>query len=1087
MPPRLVRSRLGPLALTVLLGALAGGALLSYRARLPEATAATARAMLVDAVGARRLTLPRLTGGFQYAPWGSDGGIPAGRQVALAARKIRHVDGPEADSVRGALHLVTANQTRVAVPVDAQISPGGMVMRSASAAEAAPASKRSLDAAVEAFREAVEGAPEDGAPRADLGAALLVRGETLGDPLDLIDALEVLGQAVALDPGSEEALFNYALALGSLFLGSQEREAWEGYLAVDNTSDWAIEARERLEVLDDLERSPEEWLAIRDTLRDAAAQVDTATLAELVAAHPQLARELGERELLPAWGEAVVAGSLDDAAQTLAAALALGEALASFNGDQLLFEAAQVATPGGESLARGYAAFGAAQPYLEQRDQAGALPLLTEARKALTDVATPLARWIAYDLALCAYWANDHDGATIGLSALTSTPDAGRYLSLQSKALRLHALIQRTWLHLGAAQDSSERALAAAEASHEIEPIASMRTSLAIVLDRLGESGAAWENRVSALRMRNEIHQPDRAYLLFAGPADRLVETGRAHAALPFLIEAVRAAEHADDPALLADAYRKLAGLLQAAGDRAGAVQALHRSSLQLPRIADLEVRAFLEVENLRYEGDLLVSIDPGAALSALDRAVERIDEIAYNEVRPSILLARSRAKRMQGRRDDAAMDLEAALAEVEEARILVPDSRQRISFFDQAQAVFEESILLALEQGKHREAFELADRARGRELLDGLRDRGIARLSSHAAGASAPGVVVERLSAVLSPEVALVQFGLYGDRAVAWAVSHESFCQVDLPASPSALRDRVKRLHEAADIDATEALDIILGDLYTVLIAPVLHCLRGYERLIVIPHQDLFLVPFPALREPKTGRRLMARSSVVVAPSAGFVVAAAGRSPPQNRDGRRSALVLGDPAFNPVLRPGLERLGAAAREAQAVHRRHGGRSRLLVGEEATRERFLALAPGFDIIHVAAHGEVDPDDPLNSRLVLAGNDSLGAVDVLGLDLSAVQLVVLSACDAGGGSLSLSEGALSLARAFLAAGARAVIAAVLVVEDERTAAAMDRLHGFVDAGHDPTDALRRIATERGNVSEDDYWLPLVYFGSVPYPP
>lgn len=56
---------------------------------------------------------------------------------------------------------------------------------------------------------------------------------------------------------------------------------------------------------------------------------------------------------------------------------------------------------------------------------------------------------------------------------------------------------------------------------------------------------------------------------------------------------------------------------------------------------------------------------------------------------------------------------------------------------------------------------------------------------------------------------------------------------------------------------------------LYTFLITPIEQLLEKEKRLVVVPHQQLHAVPFAALRNPRTGRRLIEDFEVSVAPSA--------------------------------------------------------------------------------------------------------------------------------------------------------------------------------------------------------------------------
>jgi CHAT domain-containing protein len=90
-------------------------------------------------------------------------------------------------------------------------------------------------------------------------------------------------------------------------------------------------------------------------------------------------------------------------------------------------------------------------------------------------------------------------------------------------------------------------------------------------------------------------------------------------------------------------------------------------------------------------------------------------------------------------------------------------------------------------------------------------------------------------------------------------------------------------------------------------------------------------------------------------------------------------------------------------------------------------------------------------------------DDLGvltAESIAGMDLSSLQLVVLSACETGLGLVGGGEGVFGLQRAFHLAGAENVIASLWKVDDEATAALMalfyDRLWR---QGKPPIEALR----------------------------
>src|SRR5262249_37233404 len=117
--------------------------------------------------------------------------------------------------------------------------------------------------------------------------------------------------------------------------------------------------------------------------------------------------------------------------------------------------------------------------------------------------------------------------------------------------------------------------------------------------------------------------------------------------------------------------------------------------------------------------------------------------------------------------------------------------------------------------------------------------------------------------------------------------------------------------------------------------------------------------------------------------------------------------------------------------------------------------RTLALSPqlaDYQIIHFDTHGIQNDEEPELSGLVLSLVDASGAPqdgfvrlhDVYAMRLRA-NLVVLSACQTGIGRQNGNEGLTSLARGFLSAGAAQVLSTLWEVDDEATAALMERFY------------------------------------------
>jgi CHAT domain-containing protein len=151
-----------------------------------------------------------------------------------------------------------------------------------------------------------------------------------------------------------------------------------------------------------------------------------------------------------------------------------------------------------------------------------------------------------------------------------------------------------------------------------------------------------------------------------------------------------------------------------------------------------------------------------------------------------------------------------------------------------------------------------------------------------------------------------------------------------------------------------------------------------------------------------------------------------------------------------------------------------------LLGMQASEELFKSRAPGHRVIHLATHGyyfrSIDDSLPESSRtsngavdygtnplllsgLLLAGanlhgqamtgneidDGFLSALEVSDMNLKGTNLVVLSACETGKGSLQQGEGVYGLRRAFLLAGARTVVCALWQIPDDITSDFMKRLY------------------------------------------
>ncbi|MFP5281887.1 MAG: CHAT domain-containing protein, partial [Actinomycetes bacterium] len=148
----------------------------------------------------------------------------------------------------------------------------------------------------------------------------------------------------------------------------------------------------------------------------------------------------------------------------------------------------------------------------------------------------------------------------------------------------------------------------------------------------------------------------------------------------------------------------------------------------------------------------------------------------------------------------------------------------------------------------------------------------------------------------------------------------------------------------------------------------------------------------------------------------------------------------------------------------------------------ATPDELRTALSSADIVHVAAHGEHQPQSPMFSSLQMAG----GPVFAYEFDQTKqiAPHVVLSACNLGQSTVRAGEEALGLTSVLLHLGTRCVVAGVARLNDDLAAHVMVRYHRRLAAGRDTAEALAEAAE-----SDSGQLAPFQCFGaswSAPQP-
>jgi hypothetical protein len=207
---------------------------------------------------------------------------------------------------------------------------------------------------------------------------------------------------------------------------------------------------------------------------------------------------------------------------------------------------------------------------------------------------------------------------------------------------------------------------------------------------------------------------------------------------------------------------------------------------------------------------------------------------------------------------------------------------------------------------------------------------------------------------------------------------------------------------------------------------------------------------------------------------------------------GRGALAVLGRQSL-PVLAVGVTHSPAAAgqpplddarEEAATIATRLGGRA--LLDAEATEQAITSLAPSARYLHIACHGRFEPRAPAFHALLVQPRDDqdgvLCAWEVAELDLRAVRLVTLSACETAKMVVESGENVDGLPLAFLTAGARAVIGTQWDIETAASRHFFEELYGALAQADDLRDAFRAAQTAtRRRFPDPERWAAFYLLG------
>ena len=192
------------------------------------------------------------------------------------------------------------------------------------------------------------------------------------------------------------------------------------------------------------------------------------------------------------------------------------------------------------------------------------------------------------------------------------------------------------------------------------------------------------------------------------------------------------------------------------------------------------------------------------------------------------------------------------------------------------------------------------------------------------------------------------------------------------------------------------------------------------------------------------------------------------------------------------VLRDQFQDLPGARKEVHMISQLFPGK--YFFGAEANEKNFKLESGNYSMVHLALHGEMNDEKPLQSRLIFSPDsrdttedNSLFIKEIYNMRLT-TELAVLSACDTGTGQITSGEGVLSLGRAFQYSGVKSLIMSKWKVDDRTAPEVMQRFYQYLRQGQDKNEALRSakldfLANAGDFRSHPYYWSNFVLVGDT----
>lgn len=438
------------------------------------------------------------------------------------------------------------------------------------------------------------------------------------------------------------------------------------------------------------------------------------------------------------------------------------------------------------------------------------------------------------------------------------------------------------------------------------------------------------------------------------------------------------------------------------------------------------------------------------------------------NAVRWSAYAGLAALDHQQGHLVEARQDFEQALAAIEANRSQQKSAENQITFLTALIHFYQQYVDFLVEQKQPHEALKVADSSRA-SVLSGLQ---VARQD--------PAFYAKIRAEAHAANTAILFYWLGPEKSYVWAITPtgDEFLLLPKSSEIEKLVQTYSHSIQSAQQDTLARQSSAGFSLYKILIGPIASHLKPDVQVVMVPDGVLHSLNFETLLvsdDKKAPHYWIEDVRLTVAPSLRMLLE---KNKPLNPS--KQALVMGGAIYSGAEYSQLSGSQAEVEKISALFPKSS--TVTLTGRNAVPEAFEKAHPElFSIIHISAHAIDNPRSPLDSAIILSGQE--GSRELYAIDLMRqanrfnADLVTISGCNSVGTALK-GEGMVGFAWAAFAAGARNAVTSLWEVDDRSTTELMDHFYRGVTQGKPYAQALRdaKLQMLKGSFKKPYYWAP-----------